>query len=129
MFPGLTAYYLSAPFYGDFPRQYDLRYGRPDFATPPAPPMAMLPQQDPRRARLMLTVPAVAEVWVEGVKMKATGATREFISPRLEEGRTYRYAVVVRWNEGNRTLERTMEVPVRAGETPALMVLAPLSGK
>src|SRR5207237_6003453 len=48
-------------------------------------------------AALEVTVPAAdAEVWLEGVKMLSTGATRSFVSPALASGSTYVYSLRVR---------------------------------
>jgi uncharacterized protein (TIGR03000 family) len=123
-------YYGTARFFAKFWTAVENKFGRMGEELEPELVMVPLdPRLDPTRARLTLHVPATAEVFVEGEKMKGLGATRELVSPPLEPGRTYRYAIAVRWPEGNKLREQTFNVPVRAGDTPALLVLGPLSGK
>jgi uncharacterized protein (TIGR03000 family) len=118
-------YYGTARFFGVFWHEVEREYGRLGEEPEPEPVVEELdPRFDPNRARLTLHVPATSEVFVEGEKLKSVGATREVLSPPLEAGWTYKYSISVRWAEGNKQREQKFKVPVRAGETPILMVLA-----
>lgn len=57
-----------------------------------------------------------AELWVEGRKTASTGTWRQFLSPPLLPGERYVYEFRTRWYENGREVNRTREVPVRAGE-------------
>jgi uncharacterized protein (TIGR03000 family) len=67
------------------------------------------------RARIWLTVPADALVWFDGEQTKQTGEYRHFVSPPLAPGRSYTYAVRVRWMKDGKPVEEERRVSVRAG--------------
>jgi uncharacterized protein (TIGR03000 family) len=66
-------------------------------------------------AVVQVTVPADAEVWVEGDKTRLTGDRREFVSPPLVAGKNYLYTVRARWMEAGRSVEQIQVVAVQAG--------------
>jgi uncharacterized protein (TIGR03000 family) len=68
------------------------------------------------KARLHLSLPANAELWLNGQRMKGTGPERDFITPPLKEGTTYAYQVKARWTQDGQPLEETIEVKVRANK-------------
>jgi uncharacterized protein (TIGR03000 family) len=70
----------------------------------------------PAAALVRVSVPASAEVWIEGDRMTQTGAARLFRSPVLPAGKEYTYTVRARWNEGGRAIEQVRAVSVRAGQ-------------
>ena len=128
IYPDLTSYFQSAMFYGDFPREYALSLGpMPLTLPPPLPPRRLPPELDPERAKLTLQVPLTAEVFIDGMKLKQNGATRKFLSPKLQSGLRFRYQVLVTWSDGQKPVERSLDVSVAAGERPVLVVLAPLA--
>jgi uncharacterized protein (TIGR03000 family) len=56
-------------------------------------------------------------VMIEGVKMKATGATRTYKTPELEEGKTYAYKIEALIEPNNYTkITRTKEINFKAGD-------------
>lgn len=121
IYPNLQKYFQSAMFFGDFQRRYDLtRIDPRSLDEDPAPP---IPTVDLSRAKVTLHVPITAEVWIEGQKMEQLGAERAFHSPPLDAGRSYRYRVVVKWSDNGKPREQTLVIPVRAGETPVIMVM------
>jgi uncharacterized protein (TIGR03000 family) len=61
-------------------------------------------------------VPDNARVWIEGDAVSQSGQYREFVSPPITPGRDYVYRVRVQWDENNKTIESTREVPVHAGD-------------
>jgi uncharacterized protein (TIGR03000 family) len=79
-------------------------------------PAQARPPQGKEPAQFTLRVPPGAQVWFGGAATTSTGATRVFDSPPLPPGRSYRYQVRVRWQEGGRPVERTRLVTFRAGD-------------
>ena len=69
-------------------------------------------------ARLALTVPQDdAELVVEGKTIPGTGASRDFVTPPLEAGITYRYTLSAIWQPNTYTsMTRSRVVSFRAGE-------------
>jgi uncharacterized protein (TIGR03000 family) len=98
--------YIYTPNYYPFFPSYSSAYYRP----------AIAPQKLPRddRVRLLLRVPAGAEVWFDDEPTKQTGSNRRFVSPPWTPGKEYSYEVRVRWKDGDRTVERRRTVPVHA---------------
>ena len=80
-------------------------------------PAEKVPPPTPNAAHLQLLVPEKAEVLVEGVKTRTTGAVRDFISPPLAPGRNMTYTVAVRYTDGDgKPVEATHSVRVRAND-------------
>jgi uncharacterized protein (TIGR03000 family) len=69
-------------------------------------------------ARITLTVPqADTELVVEGEIIPGTGTSRDFVTPPLETGITYRYTVSATWQPNIYTaMTRSRTVSFRAGE-------------
>lgn len=90
---------------------------RPNSPPPPVPMHVAAPlESNGRVAYLLVHVPPDAEVWLEGVLTKQTGATRLFVSPALAAGGQYAYTVRSRWRQDGREVEQTQEVAVQPGE-------------
>jgi uncharacterized protein (TIGR03000 family) len=66
-------------------------------------------------AYVTASVPANAEIWIDGMKTTSTGRIREFQSPPLAPGQRYSYEVQARWNENGREVTQTQKVPITAG--------------
>ncbi|MFO0796931.1 MAG: TIGR03000 domain-containing protein [Gemmataceae bacterium] len=66
---------------------------------------------------LRVSVPAGAELYVDGVKTAQAGADRVFESPPTAAGRDVRYELTARWVENGTPVERTQSVGGKAGET------------
>jgi uncharacterized protein (TIGR03000 family) len=81
-------------------------------AAPPADAAARVPDGP---VRLMVRVPADAEVWVDGNPTRQTGPAREFITPPLKGGAEYVLLVRARWTENGQERDQTSTVSVRAG--------------
>jgi uncharacterized protein (TIGR03000 family) len=77
------------------------------------------------KARLRIRLPAEAILWLDGQRMTQTGAEREFLSPELEGGVTYRYEVKARWQKEGRAVEQTIPVEVRANQTSTVHFRTP----
>jgi uncharacterized protein (TIGR03000 family) len=57
-----------------------------------------------------------AQVWIEDNETRQTGTqVRQFVSPPLEPGKPFHYDIRVRWQQGDRPMEQTRSVDVRAG--------------
>jgi uncharacterized protein (TIGR03000 family) len=70
-------------------------------------------------AFLVVTVPADAEVEIEGAKTKAVGELRRYQSPPLQFGVKYHYTIKATWKEEGKERTLQLDVPVSAGnETP-----------
>jgi uncharacterized protein (TIGR03000 family) len=69
------------------------------------------------KALLHVSLPADAELWLNGKRMGRTGPERDFISPQLQEGETYTYEIKARWTQDGRPQEETIEAKVRANKT------------
>jgi uncharacterized protein (TIGR03000 family) len=70
-----------------------------------------------KKALLHVSLPADAELWLNGKRMTRTGTEREFITPKLQEGETYAYQIKARWTQDGRPQEETIDVKVRANKT------------
>lgn len=67
------------------------------------------------KAHIWLRVPEKAEVWVEGVKTRQSGASRYFYSPPLRPGKEYAYHMRIRWMKDGKPMEETQRILVHAG--------------
>ncbi|VTR96668.1 TIGR03000 domain-containing protein [Tuwongella immobilis] len=92
---------------------------RANAAPTPVTPSQPAPEPivRPTKASIVLNVPDGAEVYLEGQLMKGqTGPVRRYATPELQPGKPYVYAVVVVWQEGERTIRREREIPIEAGD-------------
>ena len=65
---------------------------------------------------LTVTLPASAILKVNGIIMDSTGIERNFDSPPILPGHAYKYMISATWVEHGRTITRSKEIPVTAGE-------------
>jgi uncharacterized protein (TIGR03000 family) len=77
---------------------------------------------DDNKARLHVTLPADAELWLNGQRMHHTGAERDFITPPLKKDETYTYHVRAHWTQDGQPREESIEVKVRANKTTAVQL-------
>jgi uncharacterized protein (TIGR03000 family) len=80
------------------------------FSVPPATDVI----SSNNRARLTVTVPEAAQVWVNFAPTTATGPVREFQSPPLTPGVRYSYTVHARWYENGHEVDQTQRVEFTA---------------
>jgi uncharacterized protein (TIGR03000 family) len=71
--------------------------------------------QDPNTARIIVHVPANAEIQFEGQKTQQRGSTRQFVSPPLKSGKEYTYDVKAEWMENGRNVSQERQINVRPG--------------
>ena len=67
-------------------------------------------------ATVVVRLPADARLTFNGEPTRSTGATRTFLSPPLEAGRTYGYTLEAEVTQGGRKMTVTRQVSVRAGQ-------------
>jgi uncharacterized protein (TIGR03000 family) len=67
-------------------------------------------------ARLVVQLPGDARLTVDGAATTEAGATRWFLSPPLEPGRTYHYLLRAEVLRDGQKLTETRRVSVRAGQ-------------
>jgi uncharacterized protein (TIGR03000 family) len=85
-----------------------------DEFVPPSPEVVV--PQDPNAALLNVSVPADAEVWLEGKPTNQTGSHRQFESPALKPGQEYTYTIRARWKDEGRNVEVMRLLSVHAGD-------------
>jgi uncharacterized protein (TIGR03000 family) len=122
-YPYLGSYYypyMVYPSFNYFVNPYTLysvpsaivgsSYPEPDIFTTPAPRVA----STDTTARIIVRLPANAELWFEGQKMTGTGSVREFESPPLTPGQRYTYEVRAQWEDNGKLVKQTQTVGVKA---------------
>jgi uncharacterized protein (TIGR03000 family) len=102
---------------------YYARTAEPGATTPNR--YRTLAQIADNKALLRVHLPTDAILWLNGQRMTQTGAEREFLSPELEEGATYRYQVKARWQKDGHTVEQTIPVEVHANKTATVHFRTP----
>lgn len=83
----------------------------------PRPPFVPLPPPLPLTALLKVQVPPDAEVWLDGQKMRSTGAMRHYRSPPLDPTKEFAYEVRTRWFVKDTPVDEVRHVAIRAGAT------------
>ena len=85
----------------------------------------LLPPPEPEDAAVIaVQLPANADLWIEGTRMRMAGAHRRFVSPPLEPGVTYVYEVRAVWNEKGHKVEQSQSLTVRAGNQSSIIFRA-----
>jgi uncharacterized protein (TIGR03000 family) len=93
-----------------------------------APPLEGTAVAPASTAQLNVSVPADAEVWVQGMKTSRTGTFRQFVSPPLEPGSNYTYEIRARWMQDGQVVDRTQTISVQAGASVNVDFLRPPAG-
>src|SRR5262249_58321225 len=75
-------------------------------------------------AAIQVQLPADAELWVEGERMKLAGPRRRFVSPPLDPGVPYTYEIRAVWRENGRKVDETQKLIVRAGAESSVTFVA-----
>jgi uncharacterized protein (TIGR03000 family) len=93
----------------------------------PAPPAPGLPPAASRfvPATLVVQLPAEAKLTIEGHATQSTEAERSFVSPPLEPGKTYSYALKATIIRDEKPVQVDRTVFVRAGETTRVQMEFP----
>ncbi len=123
-FPGGYGYGGYNPNVNPVPSGAYFTYGNTSYTTEspsplpvyaPRPPFVPLPPPLLLTALLKVQVPPDAEVWLDGQKMRSTGAVRHYRSPPLDPTKEYAYEVRTRWMVKDAPVEEVRHVAIRAG--------------
>jgi uncharacterized protein (TIGR03000 family) len=79
------------------------------------------------KALISVKVPANAEIKFDDFKTTQTGAARQFITPALEGKGDFSYEIHAHWMEGDKPIDQTRKVTVRAGGRATIDFTAPAS--
>jgi len=79
-------------------------------------------------AEVNVRVPASAELWFDNHKTRQTGLVRQFITPPLEQGKSFTYNLRARWTENGAPMDQTRTVEVQAGRQASVDFTAPPQG-
>jgi uncharacterized protein (TIGR03000 family) len=111
-------YGAYAPYYSYYPPVYDGTFA-PDGGinlSAGGQPAPQRPAPD-NLAHLQLTVPANAEVLIDGTTTTQTGTTREFVTPTLTQGSKYSYKFTVRYSDANgKIVEDSRDIRFQAND-------------
>jgi uncharacterized protein (TIGR03000 family) len=66
-------------------------------------------------AKIIIEVPADAEVYFDGAETTETGTERVYATPPLEKGTSYNYLIRAVWTENGTPVERTRKVTFQGG--------------
>jgi uncharacterized protein (TIGR03000 family) len=119
---------IQAPKPADAPKIEDIPVkpapAEPKIEEMPAPKPAA---QSGSAAEIDLTVPADANVWFQGIKIKQTGLVRMLVTPPLKSGRAYSYEIRAAYMENGREVTTVRNLTVRAGDRlEALLIALPV---
>jgi len=96
-------------------------------AVDPAPPAAVMPPPTPAPdtnvAQVTVNVPLDCQVWIQGVKTTQIGATRRFVSPQLEPGKTYHYDFRFTYADEGKETTRNEKIEVHAGDRKSFTIV------
>jgi uncharacterized protein (TIGR03000 family) len=99
----------------------------PPKTTPfvPTEPKVMPPKVgmiDAQPALIALTVPADAEVTIDGIRTVSTSTNRVYSTPAIESDKVYFYTIQSQVVRDGKTISNTERVAVRAGETTTVVI-------
>jgi uncharacterized protein (TIGR03000 family) len=70
-----------------------------------------------------------AQIWLDGQETKQRGTFRPFVSPPLEQGKTFHYKVRARWQQDGKEMDQTKTVEFKAGQRQVVTFDARASGQ
>jgi uncharacterized protein (TIGR03000 family) len=107
--PGYSYYY-------DSPSTYGYESSSPRISSYYDPTSSAGTSMSSQKAQLIIEVPDPnAELFIQGQRMTISGNQRIFVSPDLEQGKSYTYSITLKRNISGRTEEDKREIDVRAG--------------
>lgn len=80
----------------------------------PQPMQSMTP---PNQAQIVVTLPADARMYVDGIDMNLTGSVRQFRTPDLKPGTKNTYSIKIVVDRGGKPVEETKTVDLVPGQT------------
>lgn len=113
---GWPNYYYDSPGYSYYPDTvYDSSPRTSTYYDPMLEGSNSNPPS-PNRAMLEILVPdSNAELLIQNQRMSVMGNRRIFVSPDLEQGKTYTYTITFKRNISGRTEDDTRQIDVQAG--------------
>lgn len=81
----------------------------------------------PAKASVVVSLPADAKLIANDQVMRATSGHREFVTPALEQGKTYSYTLKMIVERDGKTLEESKRILVRAGERTEVNFALPVA--
>ena len=95
-------------------------FHRGPITADPLPNLDLVPDDmpvvtTPAPAHIIVQAPPDAELWFDGNLTKQTGTERNFVTPTLNPGKNYSYAVRVRWMQNGKAVEQFQMATVQAG--------------
>jgi uncharacterized protein (TIGR03000 family) len=79
------------------------------------------PEPPVSAATITVRVPAYADVWFDGQQTRQTGSVRQFVTPDLNPGVTYRYEVKASWLENGKLVSDTQYLSIQAGDRSSVI--------
>lgn len=76
-------------------------------------------------ARIDVSLPRRAELWLNGTRSYEEGSLRQLVTPNLESGRIYNFDVIAAWEENGRRVMQRQRVMVRPGDHLTIAMTAP----
>jgi len=77
-------------------------------------PAETFPEERP--VSVNIAVPAGASIWFDGVATTQQGASRRFVSPRLEPNHDYVYNITAKWTSNGKEIAQSRRLEVHAGD-------------
>lgn len=87
--------------------------------------MSMYAPENTNAVQINVRVPASAEIWFDGNKTTQTGASREFVSPALDNDAERSYEIRATWTENGRPVDQTRTVTFHAGDRITVNFMTP----
>jgi uncharacterized protein (TIGR03000 family) len=107
-----------------------VRLKESDTSAPEAPAAVATPTPAPAggddTARITVTLPADAELYVDGYETKEVGPARDFVTPPLARGKDFSYSIRAVWTEDGKPVEKTRKVTFQAGSQMRVDFTSPL---
>jgi uncharacterized protein (TIGR03000 family) len=128
---GGFGYYPYYDYYSEYPQSnvsvnHNYNYFYPERYFPPRTlgSLPNLPNSHPNTARLTLTVPTGAEIFIDGKTVEMSETQRTFESSELKAGESHTFDVRVAWTEKGKQVEEKRTLAVKAGEHQSLHYIA-----
>jgi uncharacterized protein (TIGR03000 family) len=104
-------YYYDEPYYSEAPPVVSGDYEQAE------PPARSIQPAESGETQLQVIVPdEQAQLWLDGLRMSSTGATRNFGFPDEGPGQTYMHKLTVSWMRDGKPITQEREVQVPGGK-------------
>jgi uncharacterized protein (TIGR03000 family) len=79
-------------------------------------------------ATIIVTLPAEARLTIDGQATQATSSDRTFVSPPLQQGKSYQYTLKGELDRNGQKVTTSRDVEVRAGQVSRVALQFPAPG-